>query len=158
MTVDIDTRELRGAAAALRGTRAVDDAAQSFVELVGPDALAAVKARARRHRRTGTFEAGIRLAETGSGIDTRARVTASGDYAGVILSGSVPHVIRARHGRPLPLAGAPRPFARSVHHPGTKPDPIFDRAIEDLGGSIDAALKRAGDRLVDGIVADIRRV
>lgn len=158
MSFDIDTRPLRGAAAALRDSRAVDDAAQRFVERLGPDALQAVKMRARRHRRTGDLEAGMRLVQTGAGVDTRARVVADSDHAGVVLRGSVAHIIRARHGRPMPFArGGAQSFAFSVKHPGTKADPILEGALEDLTGPIDAGLSVAGDRLADGLGDELKR-
>jgi len=157
VSVTIRADSFRHAAAALEDSDAIPKAIGVFVDQVAPEALRAVKARARRHRRTGELEAGITLEQTGSGASSRATVSIGGGHGPVLVTGSVPHPIRARHGRPMPFAAAAGRFAWSVRHPGTQPDPILDLALEDLGGAADAALSVAGARLVDELADDLQR-
>lgn len=159
MSFDVDTRPLTATARVLReGSRIIDDVAEAFVDDLAPDAERAVKARAHRHRRTGALEAEIGTVRQGAGADRRARVRVGGDIAPIIVGGSRPHTITARSRRALSyeLRGA-RSFAGTVHHPGTAPDPFVDRALDDLGGAVDAGLSAAGDRVADGFADEIRR-
>lgn len=150
--IDIDTRELDAVAAALRAG-AVDDAidrqAADVLPELADDAVRAVRAAARRHRRTGALDRSVHASIVGSGVDTVARVTAN-DVAPIIVRGSRPHDIRA-HGRVLAFAGPPAGFATAVHHPGTAPDPFVARGLSAIGGDIAAA----GDSAADHLAADV---
>jgi hypothetical protein len=56
-------------------------------------------------------------------------------YARYVLAGTKPHVIEARNARVLRWtdAGGNPFFARRVHHPGTRPDPFPQRALDGRG-------------------------
>lgn len=61
-------------------------------------------------------------------------------YAPYILGGTRPHVIAAKNAKALRWVAhsghGPVMFAKSVKHPGTKPNPFPDRAVGPLGGII----------------------
>ena len=159
----IDARDFKAAADALER--------QAFGELAG-DVLgptltdagdlvtSAVKARARRHRRSGRLEAQISSTTVGDGLDTRIRVRAGGRIAPIIVGGSRPHEIRAVRSRALRMlapGGRLIGFARAIRHPGTRPDPFVAEGIADARGDISAEVDRAGDRLVSELAGSMTR-
>jgi Bacteriophage HK97-gp10, putative tail-component len=62
----------------------------------------------------------------------RAEFGATAPYAGFVVDGTSPHTIQARNGRVLRFAtsGGQTLYRRSVNHPGTKPNPFADRALQ----------------------------
>jgi hypothetical protein len=54
-------------------------------------------------------------------------------YAGFVIGGTSPHIIRARRAKALRFQqGGQTRFARQVHHPGTRANPFPERAIRPL--------------------------
>jgi len=68
-------------------------------------------------------------------------------YARFVLGGTAPHVITARNARALRWVAnsghGPVRFARSVNHPGTKPDPFPERAMPKIGPALGELFARA---------------
>lgn len=97
----------------------------------------AVMAEARRlvPVRTGTLLTSIRRASgqgaQGPYVDVIAGVRGLTTYLGYILFGTEPHIIRARRRKALRFIhhGQLR-FAKSVRHPGTRPRPFLQKALE----------------------------
>ena len=59
--------------------------------------------------------------------------TTDAPYAGFVLGGTAPHVIRPKTARALRFQqGGQTRFARVVHHPGTRANPFPDRAVQAL--------------------------
>lgn len=150
--------DLDSAAAALRHLDPVIGTVAAATTLdMGRAAEARIRARARRHRRTGGMDRRLRLTTTGHGIGQRVTVHAGGKVAHLIVGGTRRHRITA-HGRPLPIGGAGvRRFAESVQHPGTRPDPFVARGYADARGEIRSELAgaaqdlaRAAARAVEG--------
>lgn len=57
-------------------------------------------------------------------------------YATYVNDGTRPHVIRPRNAQVLRFrVGGRIVFARKVDHPGTKPNPFLDRALEEVARS-----------------------
>ena len=98
-----------------------------------------------------------RTYDTRTSIDGDAQPTGNGAagylQAGAnavrLANGTPPHEIRARRKKFLRFTqgGAVR-FARSVSHPGTRPDPYLEAAQEFAGAEID----RAVGALLDGLL------
>jgi len=58
-------------------------------------------------------------------------------YAGYVRWGTRPHVIRARRAKALRFEIQGREiFAKSVHHPGTKPNYFMERAVSKVAQSL----------------------
>lgn len=91
-------------------------------------------------KRTAPVDTGLLKRKTGvsvtsaEGSTIKAEAVADTDYAEVVVQGSKPHVIRPRRGRALrfywPKAGAVVYFSK-VNHPGTAPNPFFDRVVSN---------------------------
>jgi len=121
--------------------------------------------------RTGATRESIvgQVRDTGKGATGQVNV---GENAARLATGTPPHVIRpklgAREEGPL-LEGQTRQsrrhvgrtflrfqvggqtvFARSVNHPGTKPDPYLDQAAEAAGEDLFAATEQMLDGLLSG--------
>lgn len=85
-----------------------------------------------------------------SGV-VRITFTANTPYAGYVVSGTPPHLIRPRSARALHWqAGGASRFARLVHHPGTRPNPYARRAIEPM-------LPLIQRRLQESVIESMRR-
>ena len=78
----------------------------------------------RLDRRTGTVTGTINAGEKSKRM---AKKGLTAFYAHMVAGGTRPHVITARRARALKIGTG---FARSVQHPGTKPDPFFEDAAE----------------------------
>lgn len=152
--IEIDATAFERLANKLRAG-VVDDelarTAQQTIPAVAEAQLRAVKAAARRHRKTGKLEAAITLERRGSGLATTVELHA-GDVAAIIVGGSRPHDIRPAAGHALRLVGGSvTGFAAGVHHPGTSPDPFIARGVAAASGEtasiIDAGAARLGNRL-----------
>jgi hypothetical protein len=62
-----------------------------------------------------------------------ARVTASAPHARYVHEGTRPHIIRARYAQALHFRIDGRDiFTKSVHHPGTKPNPFLATAAHRI--------------------------
>jgi hypothetical protein len=100
--------------------------------------VANAKQETRRFRKTGNLGRTIRV---GRVTKTTGSILAGGvnnvGYAGVVERGSRPHIIRAKNRKALAWGGSrtlagglrsgsrPTHFAKSVNHPGTKPQPYL---------------------------------
>lgn len=70
----------------------------------------------------------------------------AGENAARLNDGTRPHEIRARNAKALRFqAGGGVRFARSIQHPGTKPDPFLDAAADAAGEEIERAVEHAID-------------
>lgn len=105
-----------------------------------------VKDRARRHRRSGSLERGIKLEGAGAGFDHAVRVRSSGPLAHLIVGGTDPHEIRPIEKRALSFAGAARPFG-AAQHPGTRGDPYFRDGVRASIGDVGGILRDGGREL-----------
>lgn len=119
-------------------------------------AAIAVEARARAPRGpTGILANSIQGIEpTGSfsGGTLEGGAVAVAAYAEWVESGTRPHEIRPRHRMALrfPQLGGFR-FAKRVHHPGTRPqpfmEPALDAALDDILAEFEAAAELAAVRM-----------
>lgn len=107
-------------------------AATSFMDEAAPlvrDALKRAAPVGQRTPRPGRLRDSIRYSRRTSGDGVAAEFTAHTPYAGYVLRGTAPHRISARAARALHWVSASGPhFARSVNHPGTRPNPFPVRA------------------------------
>ena len=78
--------------------------------------------------RTGRL-AGSIVKEVGDG---EASIQALAPYAAYVVNGTAPHEIRSVNARVLAFeVGGKMVFTALVQHPGTKPNPFMQRAVED---------------------------
>lgn len=79
-----------------------------------------------------------------AGANLEAEIIADAPHALSIHDGSRPHIIRARRAGVLawPAAGGMR-FATWVNHPGTRPYPFLEMALELRAPDIESALDNA---------------
>jgi hypothetical protein len=94
-----------------------------------------VEARALAPVRSGRLKAAIRK-EPGTGHGpflVQAGVSCDVPYAKFVHDGTQPHVIRARNASVLAFqVGGRKVFARSVRHPGTRPNPFLRTAADHV--------------------------
>ena len=84
--------------------------------------------------RTGKL-AGSIVKEVG---DSEASIQAWAPYAVYVVNGTAPHEIRPVNARVLAFeVGGKTVFAPLVHHPGTKPNPFMQRAVEDARSKVE---------------------
>lgn len=161
MSGDVDARDFDRAARALEHfDRRAGTVVAPALEASGVAVQQAVRARARRHRKTGKLERFVSLRTTGSGLATEVRVHAGGRVAPIIAGGSRPHDITPVRSRALamgPRGGSVIGFAAAVHHPGTSADPFVTAGIAASRHEISQNVKAAGDRLVRELATDMTR-
>jgi hypothetical protein len=84
-----------------------------------------------------------------SKFPTAVGVAAS--YARVVVEGSAPHEIRPANGGVLAFMIAGKMiFAPIVHHPGTKPNPFMQNALEEAQSKVDSTFAELWLELVGG--------
>lgn len=70
-------------------------------------------------------------------LKVKTGVTAKANYAVFVHEGTAPHTIRARNARALAFTvDGRRVFAKSVRHPGTRPNPFLRQAAEIVIASL----------------------
>jgi hypothetical protein len=70
--------------------------------------------------------------------DGEARIAALAPYAIYVVNGTAPHEIKPRNARVLCFkAGGKMIFTPVVHHPGTKPNPFMQEAVENARNNVD---------------------
>ena len=111
-------------------------------DTIGPQFRAALKASAPigdplNDLTPGRLQRSIRYARYVQGNVLRMEFTAHTPYAGMVISGTAPHIIRPRAARALRWNTPAGPhFATVVHHPGTDPNPFPHRALHALKTTI----------------------
>lgn len=127
MTVRVEQRSPRERFEFMRG-------AVAFADEVGPRVRDELKRRApvgQRDPRPGRLRDSIRYSRTTRPDGVRLEFTAHVPYARYVVGGTRPHLISARAARALHWidAGGSH-FARTVHHPGTAPNPFPREAMD----------------------------
>lgn len=83
--------------------------------------------------------------------DGEGVVGVAASYARVVVEGSAPHEIRAANGGVLAFMIAGKMiFTPIVHHPGTKPNPFMQNALEEVRGKVDSVFADLWLELVGG--------
>lgn len=91
-----------------------------------------------------TFDAALAVA--GDGVVVR--ISSSAPYAQFVIEGTQPHVILPTTGQFLAFnVGGSWFFSRLVNHPGTKPNPFVERAVEATLPALRARLEAQGKSL-----------
>jgi hypothetical protein len=109
-----------------------------------PDATERLLTRSKQEApaRSGALRKSIYAQVRGDKSTIRARAP----YAGFVINGTPPHIIRAKD-KPLRFQiGGATVFARSVNHPGTKPNDFFSRALEAEQRRIEDEMAEVGGR------------
>ena len=84
-----------------------------------------------------------------SGSEGVVGVAAS--YARVVVEGSAPHEIRPANGNVLSfMVAGKRVFTPIVHHPGTKPNPFMQNALEEAQNKVDTTFAELWLELIGG--------
>lgn len=140
---------IKGAPQLERRLRAIGDkkGQRAMVGHLGGQVVREAKKNTRKFRKTGNLGRSITMTGTS---ESSVRIEASASYAAHVEYGTKAHTIRARRAKALRwaqkggfgpgasrLAGSPRRgaavyFAKSVRHPGTKPQPFMRPAIVDV--------------------------
>jgi hypothetical protein len=108
-----------------------------------PDATERLLTRSKQEapKRTRKLEQSIYADIRGDKSTIRARAP----YAGFVINGTPPHIIRAKDGALRFQIGGATVFARSVNHPGTRPNDFFGRALAAEQRRIEDEMTEAGD-------------
>lgn len=115
-------------------------AAVAWADTIGPllreemkhEAPVAKQDPAGRNR-PGRLRSSIRYERNTSGSTVSAKFTAYTPYAGYVIGGTKPHVIRPVAARYLMFyQGETQRFSKMVNHPGTKPNPFNRRAVDRM--------------------------
>lgn len=80
---------------------------------------------------------------------SRVSVGSSLNYASWVVSGTRPHQILPRTAQALFWPGAAHPV-RAVQHPGTKPNPFMQTALEAAAPQAEAILVAAAGEVING--------
>lgn len=137
-----------------RGDKPLDhfDAMKIFTawaDDVGPTVRTALKAKTPVV--TGRMRNSERYSRTGSSGGIRLEFTAYTPYAGYVIGGTRPHIIRPRAARALHwTSGRGEVFASIVHHPGNKPNDFPKQVLESLKDEITKNLKDRIDAALRG--------
>jgi HK97 gp10 family phage protein len=84
-----------------------------------------------------------------SGSEGVVGVAAS--YGKAVVEGTAPHEIRPTNGNVLSfMVAGKRVFTPIVHHPGTKPNPFMQNALEEAQGKVDVTFAELWLELVGG--------
>lgn len=70
-------------------------------------------------------------------------IEALAPYSYWVHEGTAPHIIKAKNAKVLANVRTGQFFGKTVHHPGTKPNPFFTRAIKNSGGKIEEFFETA---------------
>jgi hypothetical protein len=83
--------------------------------------------------------------------DGKATIDALASYAIYVAKGTRPHTIRPVNGSVLAFegSGGKMVFTRLIHHPGTKPNPFMQRAVEDARGKAEEVFAQLWLELTD---------
>lgn len=156
----IDASAIASAGAVLR--RNFKGVAGKHVEQTLSKAGSAVSREARkeagRHTKTGKMRSRIRSYRTGKGLDAKVRIRAGGPVAHLVIGGVRPHDEDVRDADALaiaPIGGGITDFAASVHHPGFRGDPFFERGIEDALPEIKVYMQLATDQVAGDLAKQI---
>ena len=111
-------------------------ASTAWADEIGPLVRSALKAKApiaKEGTGAGRLRQSIRYERNTRAGGVSASFYTTVPYAKYVIEGTSPHIIRARAARALHWkdAGGAR-FARQVNHPGTKPNPFPNEAVEPL--------------------------
>jgi hypothetical protein len=83
--------------------------------------------------------------------DSEGVVGVAASYARVVVEGSAPHEIHPANGNVLSfMVAGKRVFTPIVHHPGTKPNPFMQDAIEEAQNKVDVTFAELWLELVGG--------
>ena len=83
--------------------------------------------------------------------DSEGIVGVAASYARVVVEGSAPHEIRPTNGDVLAFMIAGKMiFTPIVHHPGTKPNPFMQNALEEAQSKVDVTFAELWLELVGG--------
>lgn len=109
-------------------------ASSSWAHTVGPVVQDALKRDAPVAAVNGGWlRDSIRFESRIGGASAQLVYAATAPYAGFVLRGTSPHIIRARRAKALRFQqGGQTRFAAFVHHPGTRANPFPARAIRPL--------------------------
>lgn len=99
--------------------------------------------------RTGALKRGIHYRTIDTGDSAYARFYDDQEYAFYVVVGTAAHDIYPTAKKALFWEGAEHPVAH-VFHPGTKPDPFPERAMERMVFETEALLDRVGESIVQG--------
>jgi hypothetical protein len=86
---------------------------------------------------TGRLRASIRVERRSLfGLRQRWTIGSDVDYAQMVNDGTRPHIIRPKNAKALRFkVGGRTVYAKVVHHPGTRPRPFLDRALNEVARS-----------------------
>ncbi len=83
--------------------------------------------------------------------DSEGVVGVAASYARVVVEGTAPHEIRPANGEVLAFMVAGKMvFTPIVHHPGTKPNPFMQNALEEAQSKVDVTFAELWLELVGG--------
>ena len=83
--------------------------------------------------------------------DNEGVVGVAASYARVVVEGSAPHEIRPANGGVLAFMIAGKMvFTPIAHHPGTKPNPFMQNALEEAQSKVDSTFAELWLELVGG--------
>ena len=74
---------------------------------------------------------------------TRAVVESKASYSGYVEFGTAPHIINVKNKKVLANVRTGQFFGKIVHHPGTRPNPYMERALEKSQNKIGQFFKTA---------------
>lgn len=127
-------------------------AAAAWAESVAPTAGAIMKSRAPMF--SGKLRNGIGTKIESSPGLTQVTIYGTASYLPFVLGGTAPHVITARNAQALRWTGRGGigvSFAKSVNHPGTKPNDFPAEAMEVVTPAI---FSRFADAMQEALIVD----
>lgn len=102
--------------------------------------------------RTGELEAGIQGRQISSGErGAEGELVSLSPHSGFVNDGTPAHAIYPKDKKALAFeAGGTKVFASVVHHPGTAPDPFFERGIAKAEEVLVREVEATMDKITNG--------
>lgn len=100
-------------------------------------------------RRTGDLIDSVKPKYSQRANGAGAVIDVGAPYAEFVVEGTRPHIIEAKNARALRFQrGGQTVFAKSVQHPGTKPNDFLEGPANQAEGQLERELERAADAYV----------
>jgi HK97 gp10 family phage protein len=78
----------------------------------------------------------------------RGKIISEATYSGFVEFGTKAHIIRVKNKKILANKRAGKFFGEKVNHPGTKPNPFMERAINKSQSKIDSFFSKALENII----------
>jgi hypothetical protein len=123
-----------------------------------------VREAAKPHRRSGRMAGKVRVYRSGVGLESEFKIHAGGRVAHLAERGFKAHGIVPKEARALTIKGARGrggsdvvALAASVHNPGYRGDPFFERGVQEARPEVQAQFAAGAETMARNLAFRINR-